>query len=757
MREELDARFFVLKVMQGLAGLLSTDGQCRNFDAQSNGTGRGEGFAAIVLKLTEASIGDNDDIYCEVLACGMNSSGQSKVPIMAPTSVMQALLSRLVLEESGLNANDIDYFEMHGFGSVRNDASEIDALEETYCKRIPFEETRALRIGSVKSNLNHTESASGLAGLVKVALMLKNQTLVPTVIQREVDPSLKLEAKGLMVQHETESWNRREGKQRVAAVNSYGYGGSNVHAVIREVSPLPRPPTDTRSDQAADVITLSAKSMTSLQGLAKALGRWFDGIDAEAESLRTDLCYSLNERRTQHSHRLALAFGKVAEAHSAVLAFANQDKGWEDLVDYGESQGSTKRKVAFVFDGVGSEWYAMGRQLISNEPTFKDAIIRVSNLAQNHGEKWSLLDLLEAPEESSRIGENTVAQLAIFAVQFAAAELLKSWGIIPCAVLGYSLGEFAAACTAGSISVEEAVRLVLLLSKLHDKCPKNGAMAALGLSEEKVQSVLIELRLYQTLDVAAVTDSGSVVVSGDAESIECLGNYIAVNYEDVAWETLRTGRAFHSFHIETIKKSFESSAGHITLRPRLSQVAIYSTVTGDIVPGKHLDASYWWRNIRSPVKFHAAVQQLLKDDHKIMLEISAQPSLANHIRQIALQENYPEKDLPLVMHTLPHKSVPLDEQHRSFLQNTVCKLYTQGFSLNWRRIRGETVARFIRLPTYPWQEKEYWYREEGSEEEVQRLDPTDSPRATPRQRHPFLEKPRTTVQFSGISCFNESY
>lgn len=734
--------------MTSLSGLLAPDGRCRIFDASGDGCGRGEGFAAVILKLTDAAVGDNDDIYCEVLACGMNSNGQSSVPVTAPSTKMQATLSRSVLEESGLNTNDIDYFEMHGNGSVVYDAAEIDSIAETYCKRIPFEESRALRIGSVKSNLNHTESTSGLAGLIKVALMLKQQTYVPTINLRTLNPTLKLEEKGLMVQRESEAWTRRDGKPRIGAVNAFGYGGSNVHAIVRDILPQPRVITETHNKKAADVITLSARSRTSLRDMATSLAQWFEGIDPEDETLRPDLCYSLNERRTQHTHRLALAFGKLEEAYNALLAFADQKKAWEDSVDYGESKAQS-HKVVFIFDGEGSQWYAMGRQLITNEPTFREAIIRISNLLQSLGEKWSLRDVLEASEDESRITETFIAQLAVFAIQYATAELLKSWGIFPSAVLGHSLGEFAAACTAGSITVEEAVRLVLLLSKLQEKCPGNGAMAALGMSEEKVQSLLIELRLYQTLDVAAVTDANSVVVSGDSESIECLGNYIAVNYADVSWETLGTRRAFHSFHMETIKKAFETSMGHMDLRPRLSQIPIYSTVTGDVIPGKQLDSSYWWKNIRCTVQLNSAVKQLLKDDHKFIIEISPQPNLGHYIRQVALQEDYSEKNLPLVMATLPNKKIPLTDQHRFFLQNTVCQLYTQGFSLNWKRIQGDETARFIRLPNYPWQEKEYWYREDNYQDEILPADTEGSPGIAQRNRHPFLEDARTTMQFSG--------
>ena len=219
----------------GMAGLLAPDGRCKSFDASGDGYGRGEGFAAIVLKLSDAVLNDKDDAYCEIIACGMNNDGHNSVPMTAPSSKTQAELFRMILEQTGLNPEEVDYLEAHGTGTAVGDVIEVTSIADVYTRGT----TRQLKIGSVKSNLNHTESTSGLAGLIKVALMIKNKRFVPTVNVRVLNPKLKLSEKGLTVQQTNEPWNTEGGKPRIGAVNSFGYGGSNVHVIVREVAAKP--------------------------------------------------------------------------------------------------------------------------------------------------------------------------------------------------------------------------------------------------------------------------------------------------------------------------------------------------------------------------------------------------------------------------------------------------------------------------------------------------------------------------------------
>ena len=734
-----------LQIVASMAGLLAPDGRCKSFNASGDGYGRGEGFAAIILKLSHAAASDKDDEYCEIIACGMNNDGHNAIPMTAPSSKIQAELSRMVLEQSGVRAEDVDYLEAHGTGTAIGDVVEVTSIANTYTKETT-NPTRNLRIGSVKSILNHTESTSGLAGLIKVALMIKKQRLVPTINVQVLNPKLKLEEKGLVVQQTNERWMTENGKPRIAAVNSFGYGGSNVHVILREVEPVEVMNGD-YSERVNNVLTLSARSKEALKRMAQLYSGWFK--DNEDAIFVEDLCYSLNERRSQFPHRLALSFGAISEASKSLEDYADDSVGWEKVVSYGEVTSSNP-KLVFMFGGQGSQWYAMGRQLIESQPVFEKAIVTVSNLVRELGKPWSLIDELMATEEESRIAENSIAQPATFAVQYATAQLLMSWRIYPSAVIGHSLGEFAAACIAGIITLKEAVQLVLTRSTLQDQCPNNGGMAALGMSEEMARTLLIDLKLSATLSIAAVNDAKSVTVSGDSQSIEALGQHLAMHANDTFWRVLGTKRAFHSPHMELIKKPFQAAMKRVKLNPQLSKIPVYSTVAGEVISGEQFNRDYWWRNIRCPVQFYPAVKHVLKDGYKQIIEISTQPILAHYVKQIALQENLQNQPVPVVLATLPRKRVPISDQHKSFLLTTVCKLYTLGFPIDWECVQGSPTARFVRTIHYPWLRNSFWYRDIPPQTIIP---PLGVNKCNKMETHPFLEKVKMTELNSGLQCW----
>ena len=737
-----------IQMASSLGGLLAPDGRSKSFDASGDGYGRGEGFAAVILKLSHAALSDKDDEYCEIVACGMNSDGQNAVPMTAPSAKMQAELSRMVLEQSGVNPEDVDFFEAHGTGTAIGDVVEVNSIAETYTTRTA-KSTRKLRIGSVKSNFNHTESTSGLAGLIKVALMIKKKSFVPTVNINVLNPKLKLEENGFVVQQISEPWITEKGKPRIAALNSFGFGGSNVHVILREVTSK-QFLHDESGNRPNNVLTFSARSREALQKMAGLYSEWIkDNIEIMDKPFVENLCYSLNERRSQLPHRLALAFGSTAEASKSLADYANDSVGWDKLVSYSQVN-SSDGKLVFMFGGQGSQWYAMGRQLIEYEAVFRDAVMTVSNLLKDLGIKWSLFDELIAPEDSSRIAENYIAQPATFAVQYATAQLLMSWKIHPSAVVGHSLGEFAAACVAGIITVEEAVQLILTRSTLQNRCPDDGGMAALGMSEAKARRLLLSLKLSDALEIAAVNDAKSVTVSGKSQSIDALGQHLTMHAKDTFWRVLGTKRAFHSTHMEPIRTPFQSAMKGIKLNPQLSKLPVYSTVMGDVLSGEQFNGDYWWRNVRCPVQFYPAIKQLLKDGYKQIIEISTQPILTHYVKQIALQENHNEQDAPVIVATLPHRRVPVQDQHKCFLQNTVCKLYTMGFPIDWSCIQKNPSARFVRSPNSPWLENSFWYRE-GPPQTI--ISPLGTAKTTRKPAHPFLAQVKMTDLYSGLHCW----
>ena len=737
-----------MQMITGMAGLLAPDGQSKSFDATGDGYGRGEGFVAVILKMTKDSLCDRDDPYCEIVACGMNSDGQNAMPMTAPSAQMQAQLSRWVLEQSGVTAEDVDYLEAHGTGTAVGDLVEVTSIAETYTSKAT-QSRQKLRIGSVKSNINHTESTSGLAGLIKAALMIKKKTFVPTVNVQVLNPKLKLEEKGLVLQQTLEPWSKGKGKSRVAAVNSFGFGGSNVHVILREVTSTPNFEVEnlTRRNR---ILTITARSKDALKEMSHLYSEWIGANAGEMdEHFVGNLCYSLNERRTLNPHRLAIAFGSISEAAKSLEAFANDSVGWDKFASYAQVT-SSDRKLVFMFGGQGSQWYAMGRQLMEYEAVFKEAVLTVSNFLRDLGVTWSLIDELMAPEDVSRIAENCIAQLATFAIQYATAQLLKSWKIHPSAVIGHSLGEFAAACVAGIITVKEAVKLVLARSSLQDKCANNGSMAALGMSEAKTRELLFNLKLNSSLDVAAINDADSVTLSGESQSIQLLGEHLSMHAKGTFWRVLGTNHAFHSLHMEPIKKPFKGAVEAMHLNPKLSKTPMYSTVEGEVLSSQQLNSDYWWRNIRCPVQFYPAMKQLLRDGYRQIVEISTQPILAHYVQQIAFQENLTVKEKPIVVATLPRKRVPIEDQHKCFLRNAICILYTAGFPIEWTQIQSNESARFVRSPNSPWLENSFWFRDGPLETVVHHL---GSEETINKQPHPFLSEVKKTDSFSGVHCW----
>ncbi|KAM7446909.1 hypothetical protein ABFA07_004876 [Porites harrisoni] len=483
--------------------------------------------------------------------------------------------------------------------------------------------------------------------------------------------------------------------------------------------------------------------------MARLYSQWIEDEAKDNATFVENLCYSLNERRSQFPHRLALTFEAIPEASKILTEYANDSVGMEKVVAYGEVN-AVNPKLVFLFGGQGSQWYAMGRQLIEMEPVFKDAFLTVHNLIKDLWKSMSLLDELMASEEKSRIAENSIAQPATFAIQYATAKLLMSWRIYPSAVLVHSLGEIAAACIAGIITLKEAVHLVLARSSLQDQCPSNGSMAALGMSEERARALLDELKLTPTLCIAAINDAESVTVSGDVESVEALGQHIAIHEKDTFWRVLGTKRAFHSSHMEFIKRPFQAAMKRISLHPKLSKIPMYSTVEGGVLCGQEFNNEYWWRNIRCPVQFYSAMKHLLRDGYKQVIEISTQPILAQYVKKIAMQENFQDQAKPIVLETLPRKRVPVNKQCKSFLINTVCKLYTLGFPIDWTCVQTIPSAKFVRSLTYPWIKNTFWYRERPPQNIIQ---PVDAKSWDEKKSHPFLEKVKQTSLYSGLHCW----
>ena len=730
-------------------GLLAQDGRCKSFDIKGDGYGRGEGIAAVVIKPTKTAIDDRDDIYAEVVACGVNNDGQTAIPMTAPSEVTQSILFQRVLQESGLSKDDIQYVEAHGTGTAVGDVVEMASLAAVYGNS----SKRILRLGSVKSNINHTESTAGLAGLIKTCLMIKHGEFVPTINVHEIKPQLKISERGMMVQVSYESWKTEDGKPRTAAVSSYGFGGVNAHVIVRQVTKNPATVNPSRRI-VNRVMTLSATSKDSLKAMARKVSQSLKAKPDDDELLKDNLCYSLNEKYTVHSHRLAVAFSSFQGAAKSLDMFASQEKGWEKVVASGDVT-KTRNKVVFLYGGQGSQWYGMAREMLIQEPKFRESIEKIDDLLKRYKASWSLVTELNKSEEASRLHENPVGQTALFAIHFALTELLESWGITPSAVVGHSLGEISAAWASGALRLHKALQLVLFRSQLHEKCSPTGCMAAIGLSEEEVRNMLREIAMEDEVDVAVVNSPGNIVLAGGKNAMQKVENHVTSTRSNVFWKKLTTTRAYHSREMEEIKESYFKITSEFNVRQTPNNVPFYSTVKGTQLSGQELSLDHWWENIRQAVLLERALKNLFSDGYQFFIEINASPQLAYHVRQTWSQKEASKslsaKDA-VVVQTLPKRSAC--EQHLSFLQNCAAHLFTNGVPLSWNKVQGSGSKSFIPRPTYPWQETEFWFREEHPPEFVTFLNECESQENKEVVTfHPLLGKSVPTETFTGLHAW----
>ena len=730
-------------------GLLAQDGRCKSFDVKGDGYGRGEGVAAVVIKPTQTAIDDRDHIYAEVVACGVNNDGQTAIPMTAPSEVAQSILFQSVLQESGLSKDDIQYVEAHGTGTAVGDVVEMSSLAAVYGNS----SKRILRVGSVKSNVNHTESTAGLAGLIKTCMMIKHGEFVPTINVNQIKPQLKMSERGMDVQTCYEPWNTENGTPRTAAVSSYGFGGANAHAIVRQVTK--NPTTVSPSRQIANrVMTLSAASQDALKAMARKVSQSLKAKPDDDELLKDNICYSLNERYTVHSHRLAVTFSSFQGASKGLDMFADQEKGWEKLVASGEVT-KTRNKIVFLYGGQGSQWYGMAREMLIHEPKFKESIEKIDALLKRYKASWSLITELNKSKEASRLHENPIGQTALFAIHFALTELLEFWGITPSAVVGHSLGEISAAWASGALRLHKALQLVLFRSQLHEKCSPTGCMAAIGLSEEDARSMLRDIGMENEVDVAAVNSPGNVVLAGGKNAMENIENHVRSTRSNLFWKKLTTTRAYHSREMEEIKESYFRLTNEFNVGQTPNNVPFYSTVKGTQLSGQELSLDHWWKNIRQAVLLEPALTNLFSDGYQFFIEINASPQLAYPVRQTWSQKQI-SKPLSgndaVVVQTLPKPSAR--KQHLSFLQNCAAHLFINGVPLSWNKVQGSGSKSFIPRPTYPWQETEFWFREEHPAKFVTFLSECETQEMKEAVTfHPLLGKSVPTETLAGLHAW----
>lgn len=687
--------------------MLAPDGRCKPFDASADGFVRGEGVGMVVLKKYGDAQRDGDPIYALIRGSAINQDGRTS-GLTVPSQTAQEELIRAACENAGVSPGDIQYVEAHGTGTKIGDPIEATAIGRVIGCNRPDGETCA--IGSVKSNIGHLEPAAGIAGLIKVSLALRHGQLVPNLHFHEPNPKIPFEELKLAVQDKLEPWPTKNGRA-LAGVNSFGFGGTNAHAVLQGIgaSASAQTPVGAPSQklsvqaasaaQTARLVPLSARGSSALHALAESYQTLLDPQSNGARVDFDDICATTALHRAHHDHRLAIVAGSNNELfeHIAEFCESGQSRG---AVAVGRRFAEQEPKLAFVFSGQGPQWWAMGRQLLETEPVYRSVIEHCDELIRGLG-PWSLLEELTRDEDSSRMQQTAIAQPSIFAVQVALAKLWQTWGIEPAAVVGHSVGEVAAAYVAGALGLEDAVRVIYERGRcMQQVSNETGRMLAVGLAyEEALELVDVE---SNGVVVAAVNCPTSVTLSGDEDTLKRLARKL--DDRDIFNRFLRVNYAFHSPQMNPVEPELRTALESI--RPGESALPLYSTVKGGLDSGADWDADYWWQNVRCPVMFCEAVGAVLNDGYEALLEVAPHPVLSQFVSDIAADQ---QKKI-----TIAHSLRRQQNERENMLKN-LGTLYTVGCPVNWDEL-VPTGGKFDQLPTYAWQHETYWNESERSRE-----------------------------------------
>ncbi|MBW4632371.1 MAG: thioester reductase domain-containing protein [Iphinoe sp. HA4291-MV1] len=676
------------------ASMLSPDGRCFTFDARANGYVRAEGAGIVVLKPLSQAQADRDPIYAVILSSAVNQDGQTN-GITVPSGQSQEAALQEACLKAGISPEQIQYIEAHGTGTPVGDPIEAIALGNVLGKNRPPGDY--CTVGSVKTNIGHLETASGIAGLIKVALALKHCQIPPNLHFQTPNPKIPFEELGLRVPTTLEPW-RNENGSRIAGVNSFGFGGTNAHVLLSGLA------TDAVTDigdsehgSVSVLLPLSAKSPEALVAVARATHEFLTALDLSAGVSLTDICYTASLRRDHHDHRLALVADtkeNLVENLEAFLAGENRPG-----LSSGHLVPDFQPKLAFVFSGMGPQWWAMGRQLLESEPIFREVIEQCDELLRQYAD-WSLLSELTASEETSRINSTQIAQCSIFAVQIALAALWRDWGITPQAIVGHSVGEVAAAHVAGVLSLSDAVQVIFHRSRVQASAAGKGKMLAVELSQEEAERVLAGLEYQSCVSIAAVNSPSAITLAGDSAALSEIAKYL--EQKQIFCRFLQVEVPYHSPFMEPLKADLAQSLQEI--KPQKATIPLFSTVTSKLVEGSELDGIYWGLNMREPVLFAAAIAQLIQARFNTFVEISAHPVLANSISECLALAEISGTVLP----TLRRK-----EPERATMLSSFGKLYTLGYPVDWHQIYPQQ-GRFVRLPSYPWQRERCWHESEES-------------------------------------------
>lgn len=692
----------VTVVAASRARMLSPVGRCKTFDASADGYVRSEGCGVLVLKRLSDAQRDGDQIRAVISASAVNQDGASS-GLTVPNGGAQQRLITSVLARAGLSGGDVDYLEAHGTGTPLGDPIEVQAAAAAYGESRDAD--RPLLMGSVKTNIGHTESASGAAGLIKVVLSLQHGLIPKSLHFDTPSPHIPWDSLPVQVVNDAVPWEA-DGRPRRAGVSSFGFTGTNAHVLIEEAPQASAPADEDAADEIADdvaaeeveeapadqvsVLPLSARSPEALAALARRYESW---LSTNPDVDLANLCLTAGTGRSHFDHRAALVVDSVQTARDGLAELA------ENRLRPGVVRGENAHHptTAWLFTGQGSQYPGMARELFETEPVFADTVTRCADAVADIVTR-PLLEVLFASDRATAelLRHTSFAQPALFAVEMGLARLWQSWGIQPDVVLGHSVGQYAAACVAGVFSLEDGARLMAERGRLFGSLPEGGRMVAVFSDAKHVEEVAGE---FPRVSVGAY-NGPNTVLSGPGEDLEQIVERFGGEGIRCTW--LQTSHAFHSELLDPVLDEFESYAAQLEFA--VPTMPLVCNRTGAVLTAQSpLDAQYWRRHSRQPVQFAESVRTIAALGCSVLMEIGPQPVLTGAAVQV-----WPEHLPPPRAIASLRKSV----SDRRQIADALAAAYVGGHRPDFAALHQQPGSR-LELPTYPFQRRRFWPKTSG--------------------------------------------